>query len=472
MTKRILLVLAVLAVVAFGREVPVRYWVSGDSLEKEAIFIKIEKDTVYLRTPNAEEAKHLDKLTDAADVALQKSNGQEVEEEEEEEEQAPAAEVIMTDDVKKSMEDAQAQVEEQPPAEVEDTGEGDDLETALEKEDVRLKHAEIAKVEEEIRQREIQDSIEAANANPFVKIFRLDLKRLYNLDDETMIDLTLSNYIVPELVVEEEKKMELYPPGKGNLLVTSVPEACSLFVNGIPLGQVAPDTIKNIRPGKYVISVMRVLKDVEWWGSEVVRINPDSLNKVSIAVLRPTTRITINTDPEAVEVYVNKVPSENLMPQYMTDVVINNVKPQPNADIYLRKVGYRDTTISIEVKAFMPNIVNVEMQPVLDDLPFIEEQKAFNAERSQRRTGRYLLLSSIAPFIAGGVLWYLAERDWSDAADKKKAYGLSAFESEDTKRMVRENHDLNKKGDTKGIIAAGLGSVGLCLFTLGFVWAF
>lgn len=204
----------------------------------------------------------------------------------------------------------------------------------------------------------------------------------------------------------------------------------------------------------------------------MVRINPDSLNKVSIEVLRPTTRITINTDPEAVEVYLNKVPSENLMPQYMTDVVINNVKPQPNMDIYLRKVGYRDTTISMEVKAFMPNIVNVEMQPVLDDLPFIEEQKAFNVERSQRRTGRYLLLSSVAPFIAGGVLWYLAERNWGDAADKKKAYELSAFESEDTKRMVKDNHDLNKKGDTKGIIAAGLGTVGLCLFTLGFIWAF
>lgn len=472
MTKRILLVLAVLVIAAFGREVPVRYWVSGDSVEQEAIFIKIQNDTVYLRTPNAEEMKHMDKLTDAEAAALQRSNGQEVEEDEEDEaeELAPAAEVIMTDDVKKSMEGAQT--EEQPPAEVEDTGEGDDFETALEKEDVRLKHAEIAKVEEEIRQREIQDSIDAANANPFVKIFRLELKRLYNLDDETMIDLALSNYVVPEIVVEEEKKMELYPPGKGNLLVTSVPEACSLFVNGIPLGQVAPDTIKNIRPGKYVISVMSVLKGAEWWGSEVVRINPDSLNKVSIAVQRPTTRITINTDPEAVEVYVNKVPSENLMPQYMTDVVINNVKPQPNADIYLRKVGYRDTTISMEVKAFMPNIINVEMQPVLDDLPFIEEQKAFNAERSQRRLGRYMLLSSIAPFIAGGVLWYLAERDWSDAAAKKKAYGLSAFESEDTKRMVRQNRDLNKKGDTKGIIAAGLGATGLCLFTLGFIWAF
>lgn len=470
MTKRILFILAVFAIVAWCREVPVRYWVVGDSAELEAIYVKTQHDTVYLRAPNAEELKHISSLDDAENDALQNTNGQEVEEDEDDDADVTPAKdsVIMTDEVKKSMEGGD---EAQPAAAVDD-GTGDDLETALQKEDVRLKHEEIAKIEEEIRQRDIRDSIEAANKNPFIKFFRLDLKRLYNLEDKVMIDLTLSNYVVPEPVVEEEPAMELYPPGKANLLVQSTPDVCSLFVNGIPLGQVTPDTIKNIRPGKYTISVMRVLKDVEWWGSTIVKINADSVNVVSIPVQRPSTRITLNTDPEAVEVFINKVPTENIMPQYMTDVVIEDVKPQASVDIYLRKVGYRDTMITTEIKAFMPNFINVEMQPVLDDLPFIEEQKAFNAERSQRRTGRYMLLGSIAPFLAGGILWYFAERDWSDAADKKKAYNLSAFESEDTKKMVKDNHDLNHSGDIKGIVAAGLGAVGLCLFTIGFVWSF
>ena len=470
MTKRILFILAVFAIVAWCREVPVRYWVVGDSAELEAIYVKTQHDTVYLRAPNAEELKHISSLDDAENDALQNTNGQEVEEDEDDDADVTPAKdsVIMTDEVKKSMEGGD---EAQPAAAVDD-GAGDDLETALQKEDVRLKHEEIAKIEEEIRQRDIRDSIEAANKNPFIKFFRLDLKRLYNLEDKVMIDLTLSNYVVPEPVVEEEPAMELYPPGKANLLVQSTPDVCSLFVNGIPLGQVTPDTIKNIRPGKYTISVMRVLKDVEWWGSTIVKINADSVNVVSIPVQRPSTRITLNTDPEAVEVFINKVPTENIMQQYMTDVVIEDVKPQASVDIYLRKVGYRDTMITTEIKAFMPNFINVEMQPVLDDLPFIEEQKAFNAERSQRRTGRYMLLGSIAPFLAGGILWYFAERDWSDAADKKKAYNLSAFESEDTKKMVKDNHDLNHSGDIKGIVAAGLGAVGLCLFTIGFVWSF
>lgn len=455
-----------------SREVPVRYWVNGDSTELDAIFVKIERDTVYLKKPNEKQQKKIEKLDDAAAAALQESNGQEVEEVEEDDEVVipkKENEIIMTEAVKDSMsaQAEEARAEETPA----DDGADDDLETALAKEDQRQKLEEIAKVEEEIRQREIQDSIEAEAKNPFIKIFRYELKRLYNLEDEVMIDLSLSDYVVPE-IVEEEETIELYPPGKANLLVVSEPEACSLFVNGIPLKQVAPDTIKNIKPGKYTISVMKVLKDVEWWGSAVVRINTDSLNRVTIPVLRPTTRLTLNTDPEAVEVYINEKPTEYVMPHYVTDVVVDEVKPQPSATVYLRKVGYRDTSVTIEVKAFMPNLVNVEMTAV-QDVEFIESQKLYDKARSNHRIGRGLLWGSIAPIIAGGVLWYLAERDWSDAAAKKRAYTkLSAFDSDDTRQMVKDNHRLNRSGDIKGGVAAGLGAVGISLLTVGIILAF
>ncbi len=460
---------------AESREVPVRYWVVGDSAELEAIFVKIEKDTVYLKRPSEAEQKQIDKIVDEQNAALQETNGQKVEEDSEDTEEdvkQPVAEVIMTDEVKKAAEASQ-ETPAEPAVETppEDEGEDDDFETALAKEDTRMKLEEIAKVEEEIRQREIQDSIAADSANPFIKIYRLDLKRLYNMEDEEMIDLSLSNYVVP-VVTDDEDEIELYPPGKANLLVYSSPASCSLYVNGVPIHQLAPDTIKNIKPGKYTISVMQVLKDVEWWGSAVVKINADSLNKVEIPVLRPSTRLTLNTDPEAVEVYVDEAPTVNVMPHYMTDIIVDDVRPQPQVNIYFRKVGYRDTTITTEIKAFMPNLINVEMEPVLDDLEFIEEQNAYNAERSKRRVGRGLLWSSIAPFVAAGVMWYLAERDWSDAADKKHAYGHSAFESKDTQRMVKDNHDLNRSGDVKCGVAIGLGAIGAGLLVTGFVLAF
>ncbi len=453
-----------------GREVPVRYWIMGDSVEQEAIFVKIERDTVYLKRPNAEEQKNLEKLQEETIAAMEESNGQHQEDEEDEADSvatpAPAVPVAVADTTPAEQEQAQEQPQEEA-----DDGADDDFETALQKEDTRIKLEEIARVEEEIRQQEIQDSIAADSANPFIKIYRLDLRRLYNMEDDEMIDLGLSDYLVPEYV-DDEEEMELYPPGSANIFVTSVPAACSLFVNGIPIKQVAPDTIKRIAPGKYSISVMQVLKGVEWWGTAVVRINSDSLNRIEIPVERPSTRLTLNTDPEAVEVFINEVPTVNIMPHYMTDVVLDGIRPQAKASIYLRKVGYRDTTIVTEIKAFMPNLINVEMEPVMDDLAFIEEQNAFNDERSKRRLGRGLLWGSIVPIIAGGVMWYLAEKDWDDAAKKKKAYGMSAFESPDTKKMVKDNHDLNKKGDTKAGIGIGLGVVGIGLLVAGFVLAF
>lgn len=456
------------------REVPVRYWVNGDSVELEAIFVKIENDTVYLKKPTEAELKHIEHITDQQAIALQESNGQEVEQTEDENEEvdlnAKPAEIIMTDAIKDSMA-AQSDTTKVEVAPVDDDAD-DDLETALQKEDKRVKMEEIAKVEQEIREREIQDSIAAAKKNPYIKIFRFELKRLYNMEDEVMIDLSLSNYVVPEKRVVEET-IELYPPGNANLLVVSEPAACSLFVNGIPLKQVAPDTIRNIKPGKYTISVMKVLKDVEWWGSAVVRINADSVNKVTIPVLRPSTRLTLNSNPEAAEVYVGEAPSLNKMPHYMTDMIVDNVKPQVRTTVYFRKVGYRDTSVTTEIKPYMPNLVYVDMTPVLDDLEFIEGQNAFNKERGLRRIGRGLLWSSIVPIIAGGVMWYLAERDWSKAADKKHAYErLSAFDSDDTRQMVKDNHELNDSGDTKCGVAIGLGALGLGLLTAGIILAF
>ena len=229
------------SVIVVTREVPVRYWVSGDSVEQEAIFVKIANDTVYLKAPNEAEQKKIEKLMERANNALQESNGQEVEEDDDDEEveiKKDTAEIIMTDAVKNSLaEESDSAKAAREAAEQLAQDASDDFETAL-------KNAEVAKVEEEIRQREIQDSIEAANANPFIKIYRLNLKRLFNLEDNVMIDLSLSNYVVRE-IIEQEEKMELYPPGKANLLVVSNPAACSLFVNGIPLKQIAPDTIKN-----------------------------------------------------------------------------------------------------------------------------------------------------------------------------------------------------------------------------------
>ena len=102
---------------AVGREVPVRYWVMGDSVEQEAIFVKIERDTVYLKRPNADEQKNLEKLQEQTIAAMEESNGQHQEEEEDEESEsaatpAPAAPVAVADTTPAEQEQPQEQAQE------------------------------------------------------------------------------------------------------------------------------------------------------------------------------------------------------------------------------------------------------------------------------------------------------------------------------------------------------------------------
>ena len=112
------------------REVPVRYWVNGDSSELEAIFVKIENDTVYLKKPTEAELRHIEHLTDKKAIALQESNGQEVEQAEDENEEvdlnAKPTEIIMTDAVKDSMA-AQADTTKAEAAPVDDGADDDSV---------------------------------------------------------------------------------------------------------------------------------------------------------------------------------------------------------------------------------------------------------------------------------------------------------------------------------------------------------
>ena len=70
--KRFCLWLALLSVFSFAREVPVRYLTMDDSLEREAIFVKLVKDTVYLReyTPEEIAAKQAKALAEAEEQAI------------------------------------------------------------------------------------------------------------------------------------------------------------------------------------------------------------------------------------------------------------------------------------------------------------------------------------------------------------------------------------------------------------------
>jgi hypothetical protein len=464
--KRFCLWLALLSVFSFAREVPVRYLTMDDSLEREAIFVKLVKDTVYLReyTPEEIAAKQAKALAEAEEQAIIEKYGD-----------------IEDSSVNSTTEEASESVEPSeeeatvPEEAVSQEPAADDFEAALLVTD-SLKEAKAdSSATDSLKVDSLKtDSVQAVEApkDVYIRLFKYDFKRLINVESGEMVDLTLSDYEYTE-EEEEEEYIPLYPEGKANLLVKSIPEACSLFVNGVPLEMLTPDTIKNIKPGKYNISIKKRLKDVDWWGNKAVKINDDSLNVIEVEVERPSTRLTVNTVPEAVEVYLDESPNENVMPHYMSDVVIEDIKPSTEMMVYFRKVGYLDTAIITEVQAFMPNTILVELEPVTMNLGIIDMQKEYNRERTSRFIGRGLLWSSIVPFVSAGVLWYLAEQDWKEAKDKKDAYESgSAFYNEDTRKLVEDNRKYNDRGDVKGFTALGLGILGVTLLSVGFVLSF
>lgn len=455
-----LMTLAFLGALAFAREVPVRYVLSNDSLEQDAKFVKIARDTVYLLPLDSAEKADIQKSDEAL---LDKISPDSTEEE------SPEAEPMPEYADNSEMQTDSAAVADSASSPV-----ADDFEAAILAQEKRAEEDSLARAKAEadsIRAKEVADSLAREAAIPieakYIRIFKFEFKRMTNLENGEPVNLSLSDFTFADEVEEEEP---LYPEGGANLLVTSFPDSCEMFINGEPLDMIAPDTIKKIKPGKYTISVKKKLKDVDWWGTQTVKINADSLNKIRIEVERPRTKLTVATIPDGVEVYLDKQPNESVMPEYITDVSFET-DPSVKKLVYLRKVGYLDTAVAVEVRAFMPNPMFVELETV-DNSSVVEMQREYDRERSRRYIGRGLLWSSIAPIIAGGVFWYLAERDWSDAADKKTAYNKSAFESADTQRLVKKNRDLNDSGDTKGLVALGFGVVGVGLFVTGFVLAF
>ncbi|PBC68747.1 hypothetical protein [Fibrobacter sp. UWS1] len=471
-----------------ARDVPVRYMLANESVEQDAKFVKIAKDTVYLLPLDSAEIAEIQKKDEALLKQLEPDS---VEEEnqtgdmesdqnlnplEAAEDSAMVADSLArVDSLARADSLAKAQADSAKIAAASDfeaallAQEKQAMEDSLAKE--KAMADSIAAVSDSIRAVERQDSLDKIAAIPieqkYIKIFKYELMRMTNLESGEAVNLSLSDFVFPELDDEEEP---IYPEGNANLRVTSYPDSCEIYINGESLELFAPDTIRKIKPGKYTVSVRKMLKGVDWWGSKTIKINADSLNVVHIEVERPTTKLTVATIPDGVEVYVDEQPNESILPEYLTDVAIET-EPSVQKIIYLRKVGYLDTALAVEVKAFMPNPVYVELEAV-DNASVVEMQREYDRERAKRRIGRGLLWSSIAPIIAGGVFWYLAERDWSDAADKKSAYNKSAFESPDTQKLLKKNKDLNDSGDTKGLIGLGFGVVGVGLFVTGFVLAF
>ncbi|HSQ42870.1 MAG TPA: PEGA domain-containing protein [Fibrobacteraceae bacterium] len=306
-------------------------------------------------------------------------------------------------------------------------------------------------------------------------VFKFDLKKVQLTENDSLVDLNLNNFEVTTKASVDTLSNDTTPTlakGDASLIVNSFPQNSRVYIDNILMDGITPLVVPNLQATKHTVMVRQYLKGVDWWGSAEVEIKAKDTTRVVIKLLKPHTQLKVQTVPSGAEFYLDGEPSISQMPTTLSDTTLMDVTPGPDRTIRFFKVGYYDTSVTLSVDAFMPNLIGMDLKRVTDDLPLLGKQVDFVQHRKRKWIGRGFLWSSIAPLVTSGVMLVLADRDWNKATDYKSSYEDAAFESSETDRFVSRNSELNDSGDLKAKIAAGFGAGALLLATVGIVLQF
>ena len=186
------------------------------------------------------------------------------------------------------------------------------------------------------------------------------------LTPDSLTDLTPGSYIVTlkfqsyndtTFVVDiEEGKLTsvivtlMSKPG-GIYLSSSQPNA-EIWLDGINTSQLTPDTLTNLNPGSYSITLkLHNYKDTTF----VVSVNGGQITSMTVTLMFNVGSIYLQSSPELAEIWLNGINTSLTTPHYITSVEVGVYS------ITLKLTDYNDTTFSVSVTAgqitYVPNIV-------------------------------------------------------------------------------------------------------------------
>ena len=308
-------------------------------------------------------------------------------------------------------------------------------------------------------------------------LYKLDLKKIQLIENDSLVDLSLTDYEVHTVLKKDTAAVKDTTPviakGRSVLAVSSYPADARVYVDNVLVEGLTPLVVSDISDKKHVVTVRKFLKGVDWWGIADAKFKDgqDTL-KLMIKLDKPRTMLKVQSNPSGAEMYLDAKPDLNHMPKVWTDTTLLDVVPGLERSIYLFKIGYYDTTVTVPVEAFMPNLVGIDLKPISEDLQRVETQMQFVHGRKLRWVGRGLLWGSLAPLAASITMIVLANNDWAKAVDFKHSYQDAAFASTETDRFISENTRLNKSGDQKAYVALGLVGGALAMSCVGIVLQF
>ncbi len=174
------------------------------------------------------------------------------------------------------------------------------------------------------------------------KAYKFDLKKVVLTEDGSLVDLSLSNFVVnteaPKDTVAVQDTTPRLKEGDAVLVVESYPPDARVYVDNVMLEGLTPLVIPKIDVNKHQVMVRKYLKGVDWWGSANIVTKPGDTTKVNIKLLKPHTRHTVQTNPTEAEIYIDHPQSLSEMPTYKSDTTIMDIRPSLETTVYIWKV--------------------------------------------------------------------------------------------------------------------------------------
>lgn len=209
-----------------------------------------------------------------------------------------------------------------------------------------------------------------------------------------------------------------------------------------------------------------------WGASSTVRPIPGDTAKISIKLKPVTPEVHVITTPADAEVFAG---SGEITKR--SDVLISTpgkfILSEPGmANITLRHVGYKDTTVKFYVAPVSETKLDIEMER-LTNYDDIVKQQEWNHDRTMLHLGHALMATSVAPLIVGAIFTYLASQDYDDADAIKKELNMpGSTHGENFQAKIKKNKKLVDEGDKKMIIGASLAGTSVLLFGIGLFFTF
>lgn len=260
--------------------------------------------------------------------------------------------------------------------------------------------------------------------------------------------------------------------GPSYVRMESDPEGATIMIPGKDDICKTPCTFALQDTGKLDVYAYWNVNEQLWGIKKTFKPIPQDTTKFSVRLKKVKPELQVFTIPEGAYIYAGSKPLTPSSSPIGKSPSKYNIYEPGTSYIQIRKEGYRDTLVTFFASPTELTDVNVTLTPITN-FAELEQQKQWIKERKKNFIGKTLIGSSIAPLIAGGIMTYLATRDYDDAKSIKKDLEKPAtFNGANYQAKVKENHDLVDKGDRKMIIGGSLIGLGGLMLGAGILLTF